>query len=226
MLTFFHPALGQTPLTEASRPVVLYVYDPLCGWCYGFSPVMHRLATEMGQDADFRVISGGMVTGNRVGPLSDIAPYIRKAYQDVERLSGVKFGESYLKVLLGDAGWRMDSDPPSLLHTALVTLFPDRQTEVSAAIQKGIYQQGIEPVSPELTKWVATQFNLTADSLTQKMNSPENQELKKAQYDLSAKLGVTGYPAVLVLKEGKWYLAARGFTDYDQMKVTLKSILN
>ena len=27
-------------------PVVFYCYDAYCGWCYGFSPVIRRIAEE------------------------------------------------------------------------------------------------------------------------------------------------------------------------------------
>ncbi len=48
---------------------LIYVYDALCGWCYGFSPVMMQLHSKYKDSIDFQVVSGGMITGNRIGPI-------------------------------------------------------------------------------------------------------------------------------------------------------------
>ena len=80
---------GQKPLTQpkpaktakpmADKPTFFYVYDALCGWCYGFSPVMQNVAAKYDDRLNFEVISGGMVTGPRVGPIGQVAPYIKSA---------------------------------------------------------------------------------------------------------------------------------------------------
>jgi len=225
MISFFHPAFGQVTFSDAGKPQVVYVYDPLCGWCYGFSPVMDRLAEKYRMLADFRVISGGMVLGNRVGPLSDIAPYIRKAYKDVEKLSGVKFGEKYLEILFGQANWIMNSEPPSLIHALLISEFPDRQTEVSGMIQRGIYQQALAPSSEELAFWVGAQFGKSREWIQSNLHSTSTNELMNRQFDLSKQLGVTGYPAVLLWNKGQWFMLARGFTEYESLEHTIEKIL-
>ena len=32
--------------SDKQKPTILYVYDIMCGWCYGFSPVINRLYEE------------------------------------------------------------------------------------------------------------------------------------------------------------------------------------
>ncbi|MFW5762224.1 MAG: DsbA family protein, partial [Cyclobacteriaceae bacterium] len=78
---------------------IIYCYDALCGWCYGFSPVMEKIHQQYQQDFQFEVISGGMITGERIGPVGEVAPYIKQAYKLVENTTGVKFGDDFLRVL-------------------------------------------------------------------------------------------------------------------------------
>ena len=47
-------------------PELLYIFDPLCGWCYGMTPVIQRVRTDMAGQIQVSVLSGGMVTGERV----------------------------------------------------------------------------------------------------------------------------------------------------------------
>ena len=61
---------------KKNEPVIYYIFDGLCGWCYGFAPVVNQLQQELGKKVIFKVISGGMVTGSRVGPIRQMAAYI------------------------------------------------------------------------------------------------------------------------------------------------------
>ncbi len=47
------------------RGRIIYVNDALCGWCYGFSPVITAIHEKYKDELDFEVISGGMVTGSQ-----------------------------------------------------------------------------------------------------------------------------------------------------------------
>lgn len=46
--------------TELPRPTLVYVYDALCSWCFGFEPVMQAYVRETAGVLDFELVSGGM----------------------------------------------------------------------------------------------------------------------------------------------------------------------
>ncbi|NJL75411.1 MAG: hypothetical protein HC892_10655 [Saprospiraceae bacterium] len=87
---------------NTNRMKIIYVYDALCGWCYGFSPTMQEFHNKYQSELDFEVISGGMVTKDRIGPIGEVASYISWAYKEVERTTGVQFGTSFLQGVLKD----------------------------------------------------------------------------------------------------------------------------
>ncbi len=60
---------------------LIYVYDALCGWCYGFSPVISKIHKEYKDSLEFEVISGGMILGDRIGPIGEVASYIKTGLQ-------------------------------------------------------------------------------------------------------------------------------------------------
>ncbi|HEX6191411.1 MAG TPA: DsbA family protein, partial [Chitinophagaceae bacterium] len=69
--------------------VIYYCYDAYCGWCYGFSPVIKRIAEEYSDRFFFEVLSGGMIPPENPRHISATATYIAQAYKRVEELSGV-----------------------------------------------------------------------------------------------------------------------------------------
>ncbi len=97
------------------QPTVIYVYDALCGWCYGFSPLMQRLEAAYKDKVAFTVLSGGMVPPEHAQPVAAKAGYIAGAYKTVEEYTGVTFGAAYLKHIFipqKAPGWKKALRPP------------------------------------------------------------------------------------------------------------------
>ena len=101
-------------IKNADKIKLIYVYDALCGWCYGFSPVIDQFAKKYKNDLTFEVISGGMVTGGRIGSIGEVAGYISWAYKDVENATGIKFGNNFLNKTLKDGKAIFTSIPPAI----------------------------------------------------------------------------------------------------------------
>jgi len=90
-----------------------YFFDPLCGWCYGFAPTIEKFLDHHKHEMDIEVISGGMVKGESIKPIGDMAPYLKEAYKRVENTTGVVFGQPFLKNL-DDGTMFYSSVPPSI----------------------------------------------------------------------------------------------------------------
>src|ERR1041385_2616756 len=75
---------------------VIYCYDAYCGWCYGFSPVIKRIAEEYKDRLFIEVLSGGMILGEPPRHINIMASYIQEAHKVVEERTGIKFGEDFL----------------------------------------------------------------------------------------------------------------------------------
>ena len=98
------------------QPVVIYCYDAYCGWCYGFSPVIKKIAEEYKDRFDIEVLSGGMILPEKPKHINITAGYIQKAYKTVEELTGIKFGQDYLWHINNpdDSDWYPSSEKPAI----------------------------------------------------------------------------------------------------------------
>lgn len=206
---------------------IIYVYDALCGWCYGFSPVIQRLHQNFSSSIPFEVVSGGMVTGSRIGAIGQVAPYISWAYKDVEQATGVKFGSVFLEKTLKEGKAIFTSVPPAIALSVFKTLQPDKQAVAfAAALQKAIYYDGIEPLHTEHYGILAQSFGIDAGIFTQKMAEPMYLQLAEKDFSLSQQLGVSGFPTVIYENsESKKYALARGYLAYEALEKNLKMAL-
>src|SRR5690606_23273041 len=124
------------------KSTLFYLYDAHCGWCFGFGPVVQKLYENYGNQLNFEVINGGMVTGERVGLISHMASFIKRSAPRVEEVSGVKFGEAYVNGVLNSETYISNSVPPAVALKILQEQASDQQIKIARGIQQLLYVEG------------------------------------------------------------------------------------
>ena len=190
---------------------LLYCHDALCGWCYGFSPVLQSFVAEYAADFTPVAIAGGMITGPRIGPIGEVAPYIKTAYRDVERRTGVTFGEGFLRGVLEEGTTVFTSIPPARALAALKTLAPDRQLTFAHRVQTAIYHTGIDPSDEDAYAEIATDLGVDEAAFRQSYTSTDSQTVAERDFALCRQLGVTGFPTVVLAAGDRAVAIARGY---------------
>lgn len=203
---------------------IIYLYDPLCGWCYGFSPVMVELHAQFREELPFTVLAGGMVTGERVGPIGKVAPYVRTAYKRVEELSGVKFGEKFVQMMEAGGDTVFNSEPPSRAAYILKDAFPKQTVAIAHGVQDVIYKLGLDPNLASSYHELATSFGMPIPTFDQHFESHHYRVAVQDEFAQVTKFGVTGFPTVVYRTQDQYYLVSNGYTGLDNVKNTLVAI--
>lgn len=124
-----------------------YLFDPLCGWCYGATPALSALL-EM-PAVSVELLPTGLFSGAGARPMdSDFAAYAWSNDQRIERLTGQRFTEQYRRQVLGDHQRLFDSGPATVALTAVALTAPARELEALKAIQGARYVDGRDVSSP------------------------------------------------------------------------------
>jgi putative protein-disulfide isomerase len=203
---------------------IYYIYDALCGWCYGFSPVIKKFYEENSKHFEVEVLSGGMVRGARVGPVAEVAPYIKTAYKQVENASGVVFGEKFLG-MLDEGNAIFDSIPAAKAMAIVKRMQPNQQLEFAHRLQKAIYFEGMQPRDRDGMAKLASTLGIEKEYFLKAIETDEAGHHAAQEFAHIENWGIQGFPAVVIDRGDQLYLAARGFTPYEQFKETIKSIL-
>lgn len=207
------------------RPVVYYIFDVLCGWCYGFSPVIAQLEKEYRNDFDFRVISGGMILGEREGPIGEVAAYIKDAYKEVEATTGVTFGEAFLKNILAPGTAQFSSLPGALALATFRLYQPDNALAFARRMQEAIYKEGLPPVAAQTFGHCAEDFGMNATDFMRLMVDKDKLELVQNEFKVVKHWDIQGFPSVVYQKGDKGYLVNRGYRSYQDLKQSFEAIL-
>jgi putative protein-disulfide isomerase len=206
------------------KGTILYIMDPLCGWCYGFSPVLQQLKEKYAGDFDFRVVTGGMITGARVAPVAEMAGYILGAYKRVEEYTGVTFGEPYLDMLRKGTEIS-NSEPPCRAIYTFGQMQPEHVTEFAHEVQLALFVAGKSLNDDETYRELAAAFNIDGDRFFEKMNTEESRYGTQQDFQWAKAAGITGFPCTVLDTNGKYYMLAQGYRPLADVEQVLQSVL-
>lgn len=204
---------------------IIYVYDALCGWCYGFSPVIKSIFEHQQQKFDFEVLSGGMMLGDRSGPVGVVAAFIQSAYKTVEQATDIIFGEPFLAQL--ERGEMIfDSENPAIGLSVFKSYQPQKAIPFAHDLQNSLYFEGRDLNDDDVYRYHAANFGIDPDEFVYKMQLEESKQAAYYDFALARQLGVTGYPAVLLQnKDDHFYMIARGFTALETLEMRIENVL-
>jgi len=214
------------PNSPTNLPELLYLHDPLCGWCYGTSVAISRLQTDFAGHLDVSVLCGGMVVGPDSGPIADSWDYLRQALAEVETVTGVQFGEAFRA--LGEAGiYRYDSEPPSRAIVAFRQITQDtaRTVAFAHAVQQALFRNGLDLNENATYGPLLGPFGVDIAEFERRWAASETAQAARQEFAAVGRLGVQGFPTAVVRVGEQGYVLARGYQPYEQLRAGLEQLL-
>jgi putative protein-disulfide isomerase len=215
-----------TPDPAAHLPELLYIHDPLCGWCYGMSPVINQVQQAFAGRLEVSVLCGGMVRGADAGPIAGSWDYIKNAIGDVEKVADVAFGTPFRA--LGVTGtYRYDSEPPSRAIVAFrqITQDPARTVAFAHAVQAALFRDGHDLNDAATYPTLLTPFGVDTAEFQRRFAAPETARAAQQEFAAVAQIGVQGFPTTVLRIGEQGYVLARGYQPYEQVRAGLEQLL-
>jgi putative protein-disulfide isomerase len=185
------------------RTTVTYLFDPLCGWCYGASPVIQQLGQHSG--LTLALAPSGLFAGGGRTMDAAFVDYAWSNDQRIAKLTGQRFTEAYRQNVLGRLGSRFDSAAATLALTAVSLSEPLRELETLKALQEARYVQGLDTCDVSVVEKLLRDQGLAvaADRLAAtdaELLAANAARIQTAQGMMQA-FGAQGVPALVVTDE-------------------------
>ena len=209
-------------------PVLIYCYDAYCGWCYGFSPVIKKIAQEFKDRLQIDVLSGGMILPEKPVHIKVSAGYIAKAYKNVEELTGIEFGKDYLWHIMNpeESDWYPNSEKPAIAMCIFKEYYSERAIEFAADLQYALHFEGRDLTDNDAYLHLLEKYSIQPEIFYEKLSSEPYKEMAYYEFSLMKQLQVTGFPCVFIqTADLKFTLVARGYTDYETLQQRIENVL-
>ncbi|STZ76972.1 DsbA family protein [Bergeriella denitrificans] len=190
---------------------IIYLYDPLCGWCYGASAGLAKLAAD--PQNHIRLQATGLFSrSNRVMD-AEFAGYAWANDQRIAQLTGLEFSEAYRRHVLETPGafdsWYLVQGMTAVAQTA-----PERQLEMLEKFQTARYVDGRQNAGKDTVAAILTENGLAEAAAlldTPDLTAAAEREIQAGQA-LMRQHGLRGVPGLLVRETdgGTWRVEDSG----------------
>ncbi|MFZ6687697.1 DsbA family protein [Undibacterium sp. SXout11W] len=174
-----------------------YIFDPVCGWCYGAAPLISAARTIPGLKLVFH--AGGMMTEMNRRPVTpQLRQYVIFNDERIAQLTGQLFGKDYVNGLLRDSSAVFDSAPPSTAILAAEEL-AGRGLDMLKQIQITHYVHGLRIAEIEVLQNIANEMGLDVTAFTAayvRLDGVETQKHFTKSRELLARVGGQGFPTL------------------------------
>lgn len=189
---------------------LIYLFDPLCGWCYGATPTLSGLQEVPGITVE--LVPTGLFSGEGARPMDDdFAAYAWGNDQRIALLTGQSFTERYRESVLGDRQQLFDSGPATVALTAVSLTTPARELEAVKAIQHARFVDGQDITDLQTLAAVLTSIGLKEAAVMVESPNANLFEANRARIDraqaLMNEFDARGVPTFIADSEAKrWML--------------------
>jgi putative protein-disulfide isomerase len=193
-----------------SVPTLHYIFDPLCGWCYGAAPLIQSLRDIEG--LKIQLHGGGMMSGANVQPVTgQLRNFVMHHDQRIAQLSGQPFGDDYFNRLLRDYTAVFDSTPP--IAAILVAETSGHGLDLLMRIQSAHYVEGQRVSDPPVLIRLASDIGLDAkafaSALQNQLGEPVERHIQESRAWLH-KAGGGGFPSFVLEIDDRLELLSHG----------------
>lgn len=198
--------------------------DPLCGWCYGNSTNTQKLYDRYKDKVDFEILPAGMWVGENARKQSkQMAQFIKKHDEQVQRTTGTEFGKDYFDFIENDS-IVLDSEIPSRAIVTVKKLWNSQAIPFAIEVQKARYWYGKDLNQDETYLSICKKFGLDKDEFINAFYSETIKAETQKTFALAQKYA-SSYPTLLIEKDGKLGILEQGYASLETIEKQIDSLI-
>ena len=210
----------QNHVMAQTKPLLVYFGDPMCSWCYGFSPEMIEAKDSLSESIDFQMVMGGLRPYN-TETMADLGDFLKDHWNEVHERSGQPFSYDILK----DTSFVYDTEPACRAVVLMRTLQPESELDFFKKIQHSFYEKNNNTNLTATYSELAATYGLDKDEFAKQFESDEMKEKVKADFTYSQQVGVRSFPTVVLQVGDQYYLVAQGYVKAETIIEKCRGII-
>ncbi len=204
-----------------SQAILWYFADPMCSWCWGFSPVINQIKKDYHNKLQIALNLGGLRPGTTEAITDELRQEILHHWHEVHKLSAQEF--NFEKAM--PEGFVYDTEPASRALVAFGKINTENTLALFHDIQYAFYVEQRDVTQQNVLANLVSKFNINEPDFLEEFLSPETKEQTQQHFKNTRQAGVLGFPTLVFQHEKQHLFLSRGFATYPQIKQQLDSLL-
>ncbi|MFZ1705520.1 MAG: DsbA family protein [Saprospiraceae bacterium] len=196
---------------NSQKDTLFYIGDPMCSWCYGFSPELDKVKLAF-PDIPFRIVVGGL-RANGTESFPSLKIFLKEHWEEVHHRTSQPFSYE----ILNSNDLIYNTEPICRAVVVMRALSPSLEYAFFKDLQNAFYHENLDPTSLNTFIQLVKKHGVDEVLFEKLYSSPQYKKETEKDFQLSQSLGVNGFPSTVVLKNGQYHNIANGFKTSDQI---------
>ena len=200
---------------------LIYVVDPMCSWCWGFSPVLEELMRQYQGQISFQLMVGGLRPGNTERFDNSRRGSILQHWHAVQERTGQPFNFEFQ---MGPT-FTYDTEPASRAIVVVRQLVPGKEWTFLKDIQVAFYVNNADVTKMEILEGLAVKSGVDGSLFRQAFQDSQMKEAVWTEFDQAREMGVSGFPALLAKQGQSVSMLMYGYQDVETLRPLIDKFL-
>lgn len=203
-------------------PTILWYFaDPMCSWCWGFSPVIDALRAAYRPRLKIALVLGGLRPGTAAPMTASEREDILHHWREVHARTGQPFAfDGALPT-----GFVYDTEPAARAVVAAGALDPALTFPMFKAIQSAFYADGHDVTRAGVLGALAAQLGLDTRGFLDVWDADATRDKTRAHFRQARTAGVRGFPALILQQAAQLTPIANGCQPLEAVRAALDARL-
>jgi putative protein-disulfide isomerase len=207
-------------MIEITDKSLLYFADPMCSWCWGFSPVIHKVRDNFA-DLEIQMFMGGLNPGATKALDEASMQEIRQHWQHVQKATGQVVNFEFFQ----RKGFIYDTEPASRAVVACFRQDNAKALDFLSYLQQSFYQFNRDITSAAELVQLANEFGLDDTEFSRLSQDPETSRITQLNFAYARHLKVGGFPTLIGQTSNAHTVITQGYQEYPQIVQNLNAWL-
>ena len=202
------------------KPILYYVHDPMCSWCWGFSSTLNELISNLPKEVEVQRLLGGLAVDSLSTMTESMQQQIKSNWSRIEdSIPGVRFNFDFWSKCTP----RRSTYPACRAVIAARIQGNENDIKMTQAIQQAYYQQARNPSDNTTLIELANEIGLSVDDFEKHLISEETDGKLKQEINQARELYAESFPNLVLKTEAGLFSIP---INYNNSKAMLDEIKN
>lgn len=205
------------------QPHLIYFADPMCSWCWGFSPVIEAISARFGASLPIRLVMGGLRPWTKEPMTAAGGRGIREHWEHVHEASGQKFDYAFFE----RGGFVYDTEPASRAVVVLRRRGMETGLAALRQLHRAFYAENRDVTDPGTLADLAAELGMDRADFLNEFTSEAAIAETRGDFAIAQAAGIRGFPT-LIAGEGadnRYALVTNGFQRAESILPALEQWL-
>ena len=190
---------------------LFYVVDPMCSWCYGFSPTWQKILDNLPSNIKVVYVQGGLApTSNEPMP-QNMQIMLQGIWKQIHKTVGTEFNFDF---------WTKCKPRRSTYlscQAAISARLQNKEYEMISTIQKQYYLNAKNPSNRDTLEESAKMINLDVERFSKDLESDFVIEKLHEDFKIRAKIKVNSFPSLILKYKNNYFPIKIEYNNHESM---------